>query len=136
MYVADVRIGDTSGARELDHPLRLVDERHGCTQLALHPLGELALSAADLEHRPRLTLGEDAQEHDACVLALEVRPQTLTGLQVLFGRVLLADRDGIVHGHDAFCATNTELPRRATNGTSISAGRFSMNGDIEIDAPT
>jgi len=47
----------------------------------------------------------------------------------------LANRDGIVH-HGAFLATNTELPRRAENGTSISAGRFEMNGDMAIDALT
>src|SRR4029079_458398 len=110
--------------RELDHPLRLVDERHRRTQLALHPLGELALAATDLEHSSRLELGELAEEHEARVLTLDVRPQTLAGSQVLFGRVLLANRDGIVHGHDDFLATNTELPRRATNGRSMCCGRF------------
>ena len=136
LHVADLCIGDAAGSHELDHPLRLVDERDGRSQLALHPFGELALPAADLEHIPRLQLGENPKEDETRVLTLDGGPQTLTGPQVLLGRVLLPDGSGIVDGHDAFLATNTELPRRATNGRPIFAGRFATNGDIEIDALT
>ena len=133
--IAYLRI-DTAGARQLDHARREVDERHLGPELALHPLGELALAASDLEHAVRMPRLDRAPENLLCIGAFGVHPQRFAGLEVGLGRVLLAHDGLVVERHQAFSATKIELARRAKNGSSIVAGRFETSGDIEIDART
>src|SRR5262249_44354490 len=124
-------------AGELDHSLRLVEEGQRYPQLADEPLCQLTLAATDLEHTLRCCRSDRLECELPRIGARRRRIDGLARTEVLLGCVLLGDvlRRGQVP-HAAFSATNTDVARRATNGSSISSGRLSTNGDIEIEART
>src|SRR5439155_26562661 len=48
---------------QLDHALRLVDSDDLCSELVPDPLRQLPAAGADLEHTPRLRLGDRLERH-------------------------------------------------------------------------
>ena len=71
LCVADAGV-DAAGARQLDHPLRLVDRDHVGAELRDDALGELAPAAADLQHAPWRDLCDRVERDPACIALAEL----------------------------------------------------------------
>ena len=95
------------------------------------------MPTADLEHTARVGTDDRLPQRLLRVVAVVLAPDRLACLEAVLVRVLEANDLGVVQvPHEAFLATNTELPRRASNGSGISSGRFAAYGDMAIDAST
>ena len=89
-------------------------------ELALHPLGELALASTDLEHAARLPRLDRAPEDLLRVGALGALPERLTRPEVRLARVLLAHDGLVVERHQALLG---DEDRACTTGERTAPGR-------------
>src|SRR5207253_378950 len=87
---------EPAAARDLDHPLGLVDERQLGAELSDDPLCELALTTADLENASRPELGDRSEEDLPRVRAFRVRVDRLPCGEVRLVRILRADEVRVV----------------------------------------
>ncbi len=95
LRVADAGV-DAAGARQLDHPLRLVDRDHVGAKLLDDALGELTPAAADLQHAARRDLGDGVERDPTRIALAELHAAVDRGTcgEPVLGRVLAADDVG------------------------------------------